>query len=121
MLGQNVIDSREIQDRIDELEGMKDPDDPDALDDNEVDELKELQEVAEECSDVLGDTEWRDGVTLVQDSYFKRYAQESAEDIGAINNLNQWPATCIDWDEAAEQLKMDYALISTESGDYYCR
>lgn len=38
----------------------------------------------------------------------KEFAQQFAEDIGAIDNIGtQWPTYCIDWEYAARDLMMD--------------
>jgi hypothetical protein len=71
-----------------------------------------------------GDEQWRGDwypVTLVRESYFKTYAQELAEDIGAIPDNAQWPCTCIDWEQAARELRMDYAGADFDGVTYYAR
>lgn len=83
------------------------------------DELAALEALAEEARGYSED--WEYGVTLIRDSYFKEYAQELAEDIGAINRDAVWPNTCIDWDQAAEALQMDYALIEFDGVTYWVR
>jgi hypothetical protein len=103
----DVIDSRDVIARIEELEGIDEPDD------DERDELNTLKELAEEAEGYSPD--WAYGSTLIRDSYFKDYAMELAEDIGAIPDNLQWPCTCIDWDQAARELQMDYT--SVEFGD----
>jgi len=45
------------------------------------------------------------------------FAQQLAEDIGAIQADMQWPYTCIDWEHAANELMYDYF----ESNGYYFR
>ena len=54
---------------------------------------------------------WADGVTLINDDYFTEYAEEEAQDIGAIDCKVTWPLNHIDWEAAAEQLKYDYSRI----------
>ena len=77
---EDIIDSRDIIARIDDLESY----DASDLDDDEREELKALKELAEEASGYAAD--WLYGETLIRDSYFKEYAQQLAEDIGAINS-----------------------------------
>lgn len=71
-----------------------------------------------------GDEQW-DGdwypLTLIRKSYFKDYAQELAEDIGAINPNTSWPNNCIDWDVAARDLQMDYTSTDIGGVTYYFR
>ena len=50
---------------------------------------------------------------------FTDYAQELAEDIGAIDRDAKWPVYCIDWERAARELKMDYASVRVNGTTYY--
>ena len=58
-----------------------------------------------------GYSDWLHGATLIRDSYFKTYAQQFADDIGAVNSEAGWPNSCIDWEQAADELQMDYTAI----------
>ena len=50
-------------------------------------------------------------VILIRDSYSEDYAQELAEDNGAISSSDaSWPNTCVDWKQAARELQMDYTV-----------
>lgn len=106
----DIIDSRDIIERIEELESGCDED---------AAELLTLQKLAEEASDYC--EEWIYGATLVRDSYFVDYARELADDIGAINSDNHWPLYCIDWDQAARDLKMDYTPVNFDGVTYWVR
>ncbi len=68
-----------------------------------------------------GIEDWQYGASLIRDSYFVRYAQELAEDIGAVNYDAEWPLTCIDWEAAANALKMDYTTVEFNGDTYYVR
>jgi DNA repair exonuclease SbcCD ATPase subunit len=81
-------------------------------------ELKTLQNVAEQCE---GYGDWSYGEALIRESYFEDYARELAEDIGAINRDAQWPNNCIDWEQAARELKVDYTEIDFDGISYYMR
>ena len=72
-------------------------------------------EIAQEIEDatVYGE------VGLIADNYFKEYAQNLAEDIGAILRVGEWPAYCIDWDWAARELQMDYTSVQIDGHDYW--
>jgi hypothetical protein len=111
--GDDLIDSRDVIQRIEDLtdEGEEASEDDKA----ELSALVELQRQAE------GYCDWEYGVTLIRDSHFKAYARELAEDIGAINSADSWPAGCIDWDEAAKELQMDYTQVSFDGVDYWLR
>jgi len=71
-----------------------------------------------------GDHQWRGDwypATLIRDSYFRDYAQELAEDIGAINRDASWPNNCIDWDRATRELQMDYSDVEIYGVTYWYR
>mgnify|MGYP001601080723 CR=1 FL=1 len=44
------------------------------------------------------------------------FAQNMAEELGAVQNGGSWPNYCIDWEYAARDLMMDY---SEENGFYF--
>jgi hypothetical protein len=85
----------------------------------EGDELRALEALAEEADDYASD--WKYGAQLVRDSYFKEYAQELAEDIGLIQRDAVWPNSCIDWDQAALELQMDYTAVDFDGVTYWVR
>ena len=110
---EDVIDSRDILARIEELEGYDKPSEP------EQDELKLLKALSEEAEGYSED--WKYGAALIRDSYFEDYARELAKDIGAIKDDMAWPLTCIDWAEAAEQLQQDYTQVDFDGVSYWVR
>jgi tetrahydromethanopterin S-methyltransferase subunit B len=81
-------------------------------------ELKALQALADEAS---GSPDWKYGETLIRDSYFEEYAQELAEDIGAIKTDASWPNNHIDWEAAADALKQDYMSVEFDGVEYWIR
>ena len=130
---EDIIDSRDIIARIEYLESEKESmleDVPESEygnrenekwvaweDSDEFQELRVLSELQDQCN--YGD--WEYGETLIRDSYFEEYAQELAEDIGAINKDATWPNNCIDWEKAARELQYDYSLVSFDGVDYWIR
>ena len=121
-----VIDSRDVIARIEELEGevlnddgVIDHSNEDADYRDKCGELAALQALADEASGYAAD--WPHGETLIRDSYFKAYAMELADDIGAIDNNASWPLTCIDWDQAARELQMDYSAVDFDGVTYWIR
>lgn len=90
-----------------------------AWDEENAAELKALTELADQCEGYADD--WKYGATLVRDSYFEDYAQELAEDIGAIDRNASWPYTCIDWERAARELRMDYTSVEFDGVTYWVR
>lgn len=109
----DVIDSRQVIARIEELESDEE------RTEEETAELTTLQALAAEAAGYAPD--WQYGEALIRDSYFKTYAMEYAEDIGAIDNDAKWPANCIDWEQAARELQMDYTSVSFDGVDYWIR
>jgi len=153
---QDIIDSRDVIARIEELEGDRealsdaieeaqearvgytDPDDlkekQEALQDaraeleewDESDDAKELKCLKDLAEEGENECEWESGTALVRESYFEEYARQLAEDLGLLENCDRWPATCIDWEQAARDLKMDYSTVTFkdedgEGVDYYVR
>ncbi|HTF40867.1 MAG TPA: hypothetical protein VK754_09775 [Propionibacteriaceae bacterium] len=106
----DVIDSRDIIERIEELEGQDE-----SLDSSEALELTALKALAEQISGA------EDGEALIRDSYFEDYARELAEDIGALKNAMSWPLTCIDWEQAARELQSDYSAVEFDGVTYWLR
>ena len=84
---------------------------------NEGAELDTLRELAAEAE---GSSDWQYGETLIRDTYFKDYAQELAEDCG-LEQSNSWPQRCIDWDQAADELQMDYFSVEFDGITYWIR
>lgn len=124
----DIIDSRDIIERIKELKahraGYERSEDNSFRDwrDECEDEATELavllalQEAAEGYSE-----DWRDGAALIRDSYFKTYAQELADDIGALKDTDSWPMRCIDWEQAARELQQDYTSVEFDGVTYWVR
>ncbi len=149
---EDVIDSRDVIERIEELEDEReslvsdvteakeayDQTDTEADDYDEIeekfteaetalscwdrdngDELKALKALANEADGYASD--WKYGESLIRDSYFTEYAQQLAEDIGAIDRNANWPNDCIDWDKAAEELQQDYTSVDFDGVTYWIR
>jgi hypothetical protein len=135
---QDVIDSRDVIERIAELEGEAsrryDDEHPEGiswgeiadsqaegygLEEEELAELFALRALAVQGADYCAD--WEYGEALIHDAYFVTYAQELADDIGAIKSDAGWPLTYIDWVSAADALKMDYTALDFDGATYWAR
>lgn len=148
---EDVIDSRDVIARIEELEAEREDlasdlssaeeelgrlvDEPDieALqqvvkdassamaewDASEGEDLSVLKALAEEASTYAAD--WHYGEALIRDSYFEDYARELAEDCGMVKDDATWPNNCIDWEEAARQLRQDYTAVEFDGVTYWIR
>lgn len=138
---QDIIDSRDIIKRIEELEGFFDTcqycgeewlDTEEAkktnecqacghafLEDSEIEELADLQDVvnqAEGCGD------FDHGESLIHESYFVEYCEELCCDIGDIPaDLPWYIASNIDWDGVANEIKADYMEIDLDGISYLMR
>ena len=142
----NIIDTRDLQTRLEELESELE-DLQEAVNDaeEELEECEEgehhepfmaLNEATAELEDwqdenqeeleelrQLADEipEWRHGETLINDDYFVEYAQDLAEDVCGMNRDQPWPYSYIDWDAAAEALQMDYSSCEYQGETYWFR
>lgn len=117
--GEDLIDVRDVIARFEELE------DEDAHDDtDDAAEFALLSELLDDLKGYGGDQQWKGDwypITLIRDSYFVEYAQELAEDIGAINSDLDWPYSCIDWEKAARELRADYSSVEFDGVTYWYR
>jgi hypothetical protein len=85
------------------------------------DEAQELAALEALASEVEGYGDWHHGEALIRDSYFTEYAQQLADDIGAIDRNAKWPTNHIDWEAAADELKQDYMEVSFNGTTYFMR
>jgi hypothetical protein len=95
-----------------------------ARDDEDTERAQELRELLDELRGNGGDEQWEGHwypLTMIRDSYFTEYAEQLAEDIGAINESAEWPNNCIDWERAARELQMDYTPIEFNGVTYWVR
>ena len=103
----DIIDVRDIIARYEELEAESD-----GLPNAE--ERYQLSCILSDLKGCGGDEKWRGDwypLTLIRDHHFTEYAQELAEEIGAVDADAKWPNNCIDWDQAARELQMDYSSV----------
>jgi hypothetical protein len=132
----DVIDSRDVIARIEELESDRDcigdPDDAESETDADAirddlatwdadngEELAELREFASRAEDYVDG--WRHGAQLIHDDHFKDYARQYAEEVGAVSDDARWPCTCIDWEAAASELQQDYSVVEFGGQTYWVR
>ena len=91
------------------------------LDEDDAEELEQLKALAQEVEAHTGPEYYKQGVMLIAEGYFEQYAQEMAEGIGAIEGIDVWPATCIDWEKATDAMKQDYSSIGFDGEIYWVR
>ena len=107
----DMFDSREIDERIDEIESNDDADDAD-----EAEELDALVAFRDDCRS----SEWPYGITFIAKSYFEEYAQELAEDLGMVDRENSM-SSYIDWAAWARDCQMDYSSVVLDDCMFYFR
>lgn len=112
---EDYLDSRDIQERLDWLETVKEPTA------DEIHEQTELSKLKEQYINDYGDSSWEFGAQFIRDSYFEEYAMQLADDIGAIDEKQSWPTMYIDWERATEALQMDYTEVEFDGVTYWTR
>lgn len=114
----DVMDSRDIIERYDELAGLETRTDDELA---EMTALEALRKQGEDCAD------WDYGETLIRDDYFEEYTRELVADcypeVSKVIEASSWPMMCLkmDWDSAARVLKMDYTSIEFCGVTYWIR
>lgn len=124
---QDVLDSRDIIERIDELEKELGIDPETVINDMTEEEMGDNPELYEEletlrslASDGENYSDWKHGATLIRESYFTDYAQELCEDCGYIPK--DFPFfIAIDWEKTAKNIQSDYSSIEYDGITYYIR
>lgn len=105
-------DSDYYDDELSELECERD---------NLQDELAGLEEEASDIFELRDDCNaYSRGDTLINEDYWVDYVQQMAEDMDGVNTSN-WPYNHIDWEEAAEALRVDYTTITWRGQNFYVR
>jgi hypothetical protein len=108
---EDVIDSRDIIERIEELENE------DELDESEQEELNLLKSVAEEGE---GYSDWEHGETLINSNYWVDYCAQMVKDIGDLpQDIPNYIE--IDWQGTADNLSNDYSRIDVGNSEFYIR
>lgn len=119
---EDVLDSRGLEDVIARLEAEQ----SDAIEDvhdgswDDTDGAEMLDALRVLRAETEGEG-WGYGIGFIRDSYFEDYARELADDLGLLDNDAPWPMTCIDWEQAARELQMDYSAITIGSVQYWYR
>ena len=110
-IGDKTIDSRDIEDRIEELQLLTERTDEDD------DELSVFVQIRDE----LNGSQWAAGIGFVRDDYMPEYCEYYAVGCGLIEDASAWPCNLIDWDEAADELKADWKSVDIGGLEYWYR
>lgn len=106
----DTLDSRDVLEYLEELRDLEDPNEQD------IEDLKELESLDKELQ---GYSDYSYGIHMIRESYFREYAMELAYDCGMVPDDLSWPLTCIDWNQATEELKMDYGTVEFDGSTWY--
>lgn len=133
---EDQIDSREIIERIEELEaeqadlverlsnGAITEGDMQAFDNEQGAELDALRALATEAE---SSPDWAYGEQLIHDSYFMEYTEQLIDDcypeVSKALASDAWPMTCLkmDYEQAARDLKVDYFDVTLNGSTYWIR
>lgn len=132
----DVIDSRDVIERVAELEmeledafeqyneGREEPLTKDqwlaseAFEEYDDSELTVLQALQEEAGGYAPD--WKYGAQLIRETYFTDYCQELCADIGDVPK--DMPGyLVIDWEATAHNIKIDYTEVDFDGVTYLIR
>jgi hypothetical protein len=142
---QDVIDSRDIISRIEELEEEKEEfivnessipeekspswgevaesqgDEESKWDETEEgEELKALLAVQEEAEGYCPD--WKYGASLIRESFFTQYCKDLTKEIGGLpKEIPGYIENNINWDGVAEDLQADYTSVDFDGVTYWVR
>lgn len=110
----DMIDSRDIIERIAEID--------DAVSEGDYSETDEL-EVLSSIIDQLGDCgDFERGEGLIHEDHFTEHCQELCEDTGAIpKDLPGYIEDHIDWKGVAREMKQDYMEVDFDGVSYFMR
>lgn len=124
----DVFDSREVIERIAELEllaeTMSDEEETEearaeAYEEYDADEYAALIEFRDEYDGQFGNS-FEDGITFIHEDYFTDAMKELCEDIGYLpEGTPDW--LVIDWDETADNLRADYSEAEFRGSTYWAR
>lgn len=124
----DVIDSRDVIARIEELESLKADHESDPtgghFSDEDALELRDLRAFANEAIHYSDD--WEYGATLIRDSYFVDYIRELIDDCYELPKpakSDAWPYRYLvmDYDAAANDAKVDYTPVDFGGVTYWVR
>jgi predicted nuclease with TOPRIM domain len=138
-IGDDILDSRDIEKRIDELEDLEV--DFDEVRDNYIEAIKEgeelddlqqefasavryfdsadrqeLNELRDFRSELKGYCDWIHGEPLIHE----RHKQEHAKQLAEVKDTH-WPLSHIDWEAATNELFDDYHDADIDGNTYYVR
>lgn len=112
----NELNTNDLEERIEALqEELRDLEDEEQGGSEQETELEELLELKNQMTSA----DWDAGTYLYSEESLKTYAIGHAETL--YGDLADWPLSCIDWDEATDELKNDFSAYELGGETYYGR
>lgn len=123
----DYFDSREVIERIEELETLlENAEDTELSDDDRAEALEEFDRKEYDALIALRDgaegniPDWQYGETFIREDEFTAYAMELLSDTGYLSaDLPSW--IIIDEEETADNMKVDYTEFEFMGTTYYAR
>lgn len=124
---EDIIDSRDIVERIEELEAFTEDNPEEACTEegrNRARELKALKALEAEAS---SSPDWNYGETLIRESYFEEYIEQLIDDcypeVSKALSSGEWPMRHLklDIEDAANEAKADYFDVEFNGSTYLIR
>lgn len=107
-------------DLVEAVEGWDAMLDAAGLTNDDLDYLRAVSGLVDEMYDDLH-TAANNEPVMILDTYFTEYAEQLADAIGAIDRNAGWPVCHIDWEAAADALKVDYTEVEFGGYTYFWR
>jgi len=142
---EDVIDSRDIEKVIEELESDIETyvEEEKEWEEEHIDSNEQLAETAHTdkqvedyedtkeflaaligIRDEVNSSEWDYGLTLIADSHFEDYCKELADDLGYLGSRQEEHnplLDCIDWEQWADMCRQDYSSVEIDGTTFYYR
>ena len=81
-------------------------------------EENSLLAIEEDLSNFLADIDRSMVDPIIHEDYFQTYAEGLAADMVNMS-LSSWPLSCIDWNQAVNELRQDYTALEIDGTTYY--
>lgn len=124
-MNQDIFDSRDLIERLEELEALKDSVNEGEASPEEIEEWAESEDEYNTLRNFADEGEvncedWEYGETFIHEDYFTEYTKDMLADCGFIPaDLPDWIE--IDWEETAANVQEDYTEYTLDGNTYYAR
>jgi len=108
---EDILDSRDIEERILELDSIREFSDVYQL------EYDILNEFKDDVCNYVDPRNWDYGITFIRGTHFEEYTKDFCYEVGYIRSDHEsW--IVIDWAETSKNLSMDYSSIYLDGVEY---